>query len=413
MRISKSALALVLALGCWSCGGGGGTANPPTPTPTPTPAPTPVPTPTLTAPRPVVGVTQAAPLASFDRPWAVEVLPGGAFLVTQRTEPGRLTHVAADGAKIAVTGLPTNIGLLDIALAPDFAVSQTIYISYMQRNRSAPRIGPGAADPGQFPERMAVARAQLSLGSNVAQLFNVQQIFVQTPYIVAFEGAGEPGGRIAPSPDGRYLFITSGDRQEIDEAFLFSLANNIGKTIRIFPDGGIPGDNPFVATPGALREIWSIGHRNPYGLVFAQDGRLWSSEHGPAGGDEFNLILAGLNYGWPAVSNGNHYNGTNIPDHSPGDGFEAPKVSWSPVIAPAGMIFYRGSLFEDWTGDALLTGLQSHGLVRVHITGNTAAEVQRIALGDRIRDVAEAGDGSLWILTDGSTGELIRLTPVF
>ena len=131
------------------------------------------------------------------------------------------------------------------------------------------------------------------------------------------------------------------------------------------------------------------------------------------GGDEFNLITRGLNYGWPAVSNGSQYGGSDIPDHAPGDGFEAPAFSWTPVIAPAGMIFYSGRLFESWTGDAILAGLQSKGLVRVRINGNSASEVQRIDLGERVRDVAQAADGSIWVLSDGTAGKLYRVTPTF
>lgn len=393
---------------CASCGGGspgsggGTTVGVPAPTPTPTPTP----------PPPVTGVTVEAPLATFSAPWSLAPLPDGRFLVTQRSNPGALFVVGRDGTKLAVDGLPANIGLLDVKLAADFATSGFIYLSYMERDVTAPRFGRAAGDPAFFPERMAVLRARLSIGSTVAQLQLASTIFRQEPYIVTYSGSGEPGGRIAPSPDGRYVFITSGDRQELDASLLFSTANTLGKTIRILPDGQVPADNPFASQPGGAA-IWSLGHRNAYGLAFAPDGTLWSSEMGPAGGDELNQIRRGENYGWPAVSNGNHYDGGNIPDHAPGDGFAAPAISWTPVIAPAGMIFYSGTMFGDWRGDAILTGLQSRGLVRVRLSGSTATEMQRISLGERVRDVAQAADGSLWVLTDGSAGKLQRLTPTF
>lgn len=400
-------LTLVAALFCTSCGGESpsNTAGGTTPS-------TPVPTP-ITPPKPITGVTQATAIATFNKPWAIKTLPDGRFLVTQRSNPGQLSLVTTDGVVTAVTGLPDNIGLLDVEPAPDFTRSRLIYISYMVRDTSAVRVGRGKDDATLFPERMVVSRAQLLEAYGTASLSTIWPVFTQDPTIVAFPGSGEPGGRIVFSPDGRYLFITSGDRQELDKDFLFSLDNNLGKTIRVFPDGTIPSDNPYVATVGAKPEIWSIGHRNHYGMAFTGDGRLWSSEMGPKGGDELNLLLPKRNYGWPAVSNGDTYTGEIIPDHALGDGYEAPKISWTPAIAPAGMVVYQGAEFADWSGDLLLTGLQSHGLIRVRPSGDTAQEVQRIDLGTRVRDIAIGRDGSLWVLTDGAAGELRRLTPVF
>ena len=395
--------ALVLA----SCGGAS-TSGSGGPTPTPTPTVTPTPTPAV----PITGVTQSAAIAVFERPWAIKAMPDGRFLVTQRNAAGALSIVATSGAVTPVSGLPTTIGLLDDKLASDFQSSRTIYFSAMVRDTAAPRVGRGAADATLFPERMTVFSARLTESGGTAQLTGVTEIFRQVPTIVTFAGSGEPGGRIAIAPDGM-LLITSGDRQELDRTFLFAMDNTIGKVVRIRPDGSVPLDNPFVGVAGARPEIWTIGHRNPYGLAFAPSGLLWSSEHGPLGGDEFNLITRGSNYGWPAVSNGDNYDSSPIPDHAPGDGFAAPAVNWSPVIAPAGMIFYAGNRFADWRGDAILTGLSSQALVRVRINGTGAAEVQRIAMGARIRDIAEMPDGSLYILTDGAAGELRRVDPVF
>jgi len=402
MKIATLAISALLLLA--SCGGDDGA--PPTVPTAPTPTPTPTPT-----PRPVAGVTKEAAIATFVSPWALAMLPDGRFLVTQRVNGGALSVVSPAGQIIAVMGLPANIGLLDVKLGADFAANGTLFFSYMERDVNAPRVGRGAADPALFPERMRVARAQLATSGTTAQLQNVAPIYAQEPFITTFTGSGEPGGRIALSPN--HVFITSGDRQELDRILLFGLDNDLGKTIRLNLDGSVPADNPFINTPGARPGIWSFGHRNHYGLAFAADGRLWSSEMGPKGGDEFNLVTRGLNYGWPAVSNGNQYDGSDIPDHAPGDGFEAPKFSWTPVIAPAGMIFYSGRLFEDWTGDAILAGLQSKGLVRVRVTGNAATEVQRIDLGERARDVVQAADGSIWVLSDGTAGKLYRVTPTF
>ena len=172
-----------------------------------------------------------------------------------------------------------------------------------------------------------------------------------------------------------------------------------------------PSGNPFATAANARAEIWTLGHRNPYGLVFASDGRLFESEMGPEGGDEFNLIQAGGNYGWPRVSEGNDYGGAPIPRHSTNPAYLAPLVSWTPVIAPGGMIQYRGTAFSGWTGDFILAGLVQQGIVRVRVSGNSAAEVARIGLGARVREVEEGPNGSIWVLKDGAAGALVELSP--
>jgi glucose/arabinose dehydrogenase len=400
---------LVLSAALLLCGCGGA-ASPGQSGGTPSPTPTVSPTPTPTAP--VTGVSQSAAIGVFDQPWAIDVLPDGRFLVTQRNATGALSLITAAGTITPVSNLPVTIGLLDIQLSSDFSSSRRIYFSSMVRDLAAPRVGRAAADASLFPERMVVFSATLVEGAGTASLTNVSEIFRQVPTIVTFPGSGEPGGRITIAPDGM-LLITSGDRQELDSAFLFAMDNTIGKIVRIRTDGTVPSDNPFVGIAGARPEIWTLGHRNPYGLAFAPNGQLWSSEHGPKGGDEFNLITRGSNYGWPMVSNGDNYVGPTIPDHAPGDGFAAPAVSWTPVIAPGGMLFYTGNRSADWRGDAILAGLSSKALVRVRISGTTAAEVQRIDIGTRVRDLVQTPDGSLYILTDGSAGELRRIDPVF
>jgi len=372
----------------------------------------PTPGPTASPPQPIVGISQGPAIAEFISPWGLAALPGETFLVTHDTDPGGLALVSSDGSRVEVSGIPENARLLDIAVDQGFLLTRQIFFTAIIRDPAAVRVGRGAADPELVPERMAAFRASLFDNGPTAHLSDVREIFRQIPTITTLPGSGEPGGRIAFGPSGN-LFITSGDRQELNAAFLHSLDNNLGATIRIRQDGSIPEDNPFVDTPGARPEIWSKGHRNHYGIGFATDGRLWSAEHGPLGGDEFNLILEAGNYGWPAVSNGSHYGGRDIPDHADGDGFVAPTITWTPAIAPGGMTFYRGRIFEDWQGDALITGLKSQAIIRVRVEGDTAEEVQRFELGARIRDIAEDPFGALYVLTDGSNGQLIKLEPEF
>jgi aldose sugar dehydrogenase len=355
--------------------------------------PTLAPAPTLTATPPVTAVTRT-PVATFSNPWAMTFLPDGRLLVTEK--PGRLFLVTTGGAKTQVAGVPTvvssgQIGLHDVIVAPDFANSGRIYLSYME-----------AASGG---ERLAVARATLGGGAAPA-LSNLQVIWRGTPATTG----GHPGARLAISPD-RFLFVSSGDRQQGSPAQ--HLGGTLGKVLRLNLDGSVPAGNPFAGTPGARAEIWSLGHRNPYGLTFAGDGRLFELEHGPEGGDEFNLIAAGRNYGWPLVSEGSNYGGAAIPRHSTRPDLAAPLVSWTPVIAPGNMIQYRGTLFTGWTGDFVLAGLVSQGLVRVRVSGTTASEVGRVPLQARIREVEEGPDGALWVLEDGGSGRLVRLDPAF
>jgi glucose/arabinose dehydrogenase len=250
----------------------------------------------------------------------------------------------------------------------------------------------------------------LFYSGGVARLDDIHVIWRQTK-IVSEGIGGEPGGAIVISPDFKYLFISAGDRQEFTP--VQQLSNTVGKIVRIGLDGSIPTDNPFTTTADAAPEIWTLGHRNAYGLAFDANGELWEHEMGPLGGDEFNLLEPGGNYGWPNVSWGDNYDGTPITKPSPNDGYVAPAYYWTPAIAPAGMFFYHGGPFAAWNGEAILGGLQSHGIVRVAVDGKTASEVGRIALGARIRDVTEGPDGNIWVLEDTPTGRVIRLTPVY
>jgi len=388
-RTAPFALVLLLA----ACGGehGGGTVpvvTAPTPTPTPTASPTATPSPTPAAPTTAVSRTN---VATFANPWAMTFLPDGRMLVTEKQ--GRLRLVTTAGVVATVSGTPAVVdagqgGLLDVALDPAFASNRLVYLSF--------------ADAGTGGTGLAVARGTLS--ADGLALTGTTTIWRQTPKIA--NDTRHFGGRMAFAPDAT-LYVTSSERHQGAPAQ--DLSGTLGKIIRINRDGSIPTDNPFVATANARPEIWSLGHRNAYGLVFAADGRLFESEMGPEGGDEFNLITRGANYGWRLVSEGN--DGEVLPRHSTRPDLAAPLVSWTPVIAPAGMIQYTGTRFVGWNGDFVLAGLVSQGLVRVRVGGTTGAEAGRIALGARIREVEQGPDGAIWVLEDGGTGRLVRLDP--
>ena len=379
------ALALLLA----ACGGGSGSGSPapsPSPSPSPSPTATPTPAPTTTA------VAQHA-VATFDNPWAMAFLPDGRLLVTEK--PGKLQLVTSAGAKTEVAGVPAvtysgQIGLQDVALDPAYATNGRVWLSY--------------AEPATGGQRLAVAQASLNL-SGTPRLDGLTVVWRATPATTG----GQLGARLAFSPDGRYLFVSTGERQQFTPAQ--DMAGTLGKIVRLNLDGTPAAGNPFTNTAGAKAEIWTLGHRNPYGLVFASDGRLFESEMGPMGGDEFNLIEAGKNYGWPNVSEGDNYDGTPIPRHATNPAYTPPLLSWTPVIAPSGMIQYHGSRFTGWAGDFILGGLVQQGIVRVRVTSGSAVEAARISLGARIREVEEAADGSIWVLQDGSSAKLIQLLP--
>jgi len=233
-------------------------------------------------------------------------------------------------------------------------------------------------------------------------------------------GYGHYGHRIAFDADG-YLWISSGDRQKFTPAQ--DMQSNVGKMVRLHDDGSIPSDNPFVDyysvdafvdDEGVYPEIWSLGHRNTLGIAFDLDGRLWVAEMGPADGDELNLIKRGANYGYPVVSNGQHYDGRPIPNHDTRPEFEAPRITWTPVISPGHLMVYSGDAFPEWRGDLLAAGLSSQAIVRIELDGDTAVEAERYPMGARIRSVVQGPDGALWALEDErneSQGRLLKLTP--
>jgi glucose/arabinose dehydrogenase len=348
------------------------------------------------------------PIASFDEPWALAILPDGRMLVTEKK--GNLLIVTQQGEVSGkVDGVPDvdyggQGGLGDVALHPKFAENRLVYLSFAEGGAGATR---GAA----------VVRAVLEETGDDAALANVEVIWRQYPKQL---GYGHYGHRLLFDKDG-YLWISSGDRQKFTPAQ--DMQSNVGKILRLHDDGSIPKDNPFVDyrsrdastdDVGVYGQVWSLGHRNPLGIAFDLEGRLWEVEMGPKGGDELNLIKRGANYGYPVVSNGDHYDGRAIPDHETHPEFQAPAVTWTPVISPGRLMFYRGTLFPDWRGDALIAGLSAAAIVRVELDGERAREVERYVMGARIRTVVEGPDGALWVLEDesnGNGGRLLKLTP--
>lgn len=333
----------------------------------------------------------------FNEPWAMVFLPDGGLLVTEKA--GKLVHFdPASGKRGQISGVPAVAyggqgGFGDVIVHPQFASNGLVYYSY--------------AEEGQDDTRgAAVARAKLVLDANGGgQLTDAQVIWRQTPKV---SGRGHYGHRMAFGPDGK-LWISSSERQKFDPAQ--DMNSNLGKIIRINEDGSIPADNPFHAQSSPANQVWSLGHRSVLGIAFDGNGKLWEHEMGPKGGDELNLIQRGGNYGYPIVSNGDHYDGRPIPDHDTRPEFIAPVVTWRQVISPAGFIIYNGTLFPQWQGSGFIGGLSSKSLVRVAFDGDTAREAERFDMGNRIREVEQGPDGALWLLEDGSDGRLLKLTP--
>ena len=339
----------------------------------------------------------ATETARFNEPWAMTFLPDGSALITEKA--GKLIHFdPASGKRGEISGIPAVAyggqgGLGDVVVHPQFASNGLVYYSYAEEGEGDTR---GAA----------VARAKLVLNANGGgQLSDAQVIWRQTPKV---SGRGHYGHRLAFGPDGK-LWISSSERQKFDPAQ--DMKSNLGKIIRINDDGSIPADNPFVAQGSPADQVWSLGHRSVLGLAFDAHGKLWEHEMGPKGGDELNLIQRGGNYGYPIVSNGDHYDGRPIPDHDTRPEFIAPVVTWRQVISPAGFIIYSGTQFPQWQGSGFIGGLSSKSLVRVAFDGDKAREAERFDMGNRIREVEQGPDGALWLLEDGSDGRLLKLTP--
>jgi aldose sugar dehydrogenase len=366
-------------------------------------------------------------VATFNLPWRVAFLPDGRMLVTEKVGPVWL--VTQHGEKTPVANVPAVLhqgqgGMLGVFLSPHYATDHNVYLTY--------------AEPGEGGSSLALARARLSLGAGTASLDGLEVLWHQMP-----KGrGGQFGAQIAFSPDGRYLFLTVGDRQRMTPAQ--DPNQELGKILRLTLDGKPAPGNPMAGKTGAASvplidpprdtevaktapvvstytfpgpnlapsETWSTGHRTPYGLAFAPDGRLWEVEHGPRGGDELNLIEPGKNYGWPLVSYATNYNGVPIPSPDTRADLTKPVIYWTPIIAPGNLTFYTGAMFPEWRGSALVSGIATRTLNRITFDGKGgAAPAERWDVGHRLRDVEVGPDGALWLLEDANPGGLFRVTP--
>ena len=366
-------------------------------------------------------------VATFNLPWRIAFLPDGRMLITEKVGP--LWLVTQEGAKTPVANVPAVLyqgqgGMLGVFLSPHYAIDRNVYLTY--------------SEPGEGGSSLALARARLSIGEGTASLDGLQVLWRQMP-----KGrGGQFGAQIAFSPDGRYLFLAVGDRMRMTPAQ--DPNQELGKILRLTLDGKPAPGNPMAGKNGAASvplidpprdteaakaasvvstytfpgpnsapaETWTSGHRTPYGLAFAPDGRLWEVEHGPRGGDELNLIEPGKNYGWPLVSYATNYNGVPIPSPDTRSDLTKPVIYWTPIIAPGSLTFYTGTMFPQWRGSALVGGLATRTLNRLTFDGKGGATpAERWDVGHRIRDVEVGPDGALWMLEDANSGGLFRVTP--
>ncbi len=367
-------------------------------------------------------------VTTLSLPWRIAFLPDGRMLITEKT--GGLQLVTQQGAKTPVANVPAVLaegqgGMLGVYLSPHYAQDHNVYLTY--------------SEPGDGGSSLALARARLQIGSGTASLEGLQVIWRDGER----GDGGQFGAAVAFSPDGKYLFLASGDRQRMTPAQ--DPNQPLGKILRLTLDGKPAPGNPMAGKTGAAKvpvidppddtekaktapvvrtytfpgpnltpaETWASGFRTPYGLAFAPDGRLWELEHGPRGGDELNLIEPGKNYGWPLVSYGHNYNGVPIPSPDTRPDLAKPVIYWVPVIAPGNLMFYKGAMFPRWNGSAIASGLATKALVRITFDGKGGAQaVDRWEVGRRVRDVEVAPDGALWMIEDAHPGGLFRLTPV-
>ncbi|MEZ5291023.1 MAG: PQQ-dependent sugar dehydrogenase [Vicinamibacterales bacterium] len=366
-------------------------------------------------------------VATFNLPWRMAFLPDGRMLVTEKV--GALWLVTPQGGKTRVQNVPAVLhqgqrGMLGVYLSPHYAKDRSVYLTY--------------SEPGEGGSGLALARARLALGPDTASLDGLEVLWRQLPR----GRGGQEGAAVAFSPDGQYLFLTVGERQRMTPAQDPNQA--LGKILRLTLDGKPAPGNPMAGKTGASSvtlidpprdtevaktapvvstytfpgpnltpsETWSSGHRTPYGLAFGPDGRLWEVEHGPRGGDELNLIEPGRNYGWPLVSYATNYNRVPIPSPDTRPDLTKPVIYWTPIIAPGNITFYKGAMFPQWNGSALMGGMETRTLNRITFDGKGgAAPAERWDVGHRIRDVEVAPDGAVWLLEDSNPGGMFRVTP--
>jgi len=366
-------------------------------------------------------------VATFKLPWRIAFLPDGRMLITEKVGP--IWLVIQQGEKTPVDNVPAVLyqgqgGMLGVFVSPHYATDHAVYLTY--------------AEPGDYGSSLALARARLAIGQGKVSLDGLEVLWRQMP---SGKG-GQFGAQIAFSPDGQYLFLTVGDRQRMTPAQ--DPNQMVGKILRLTLDGKPAPGNPMAGKTGAASvtlidpprdtevaktapvvstytfpgpnlipaETWTTGHRTPYGLAFAPDGRLWEVEHGPRGGDELNLIEPGKNYGWPLVSYATNYNGVPIPSPDTRTDLTKPVIYWTPIIAPGNLMFYTGSMFPQWRGSALMSGIATRSLNRITFDGKGGATpAERWSVDHRIRDVEQGPDGALWMLEDANPGGLFRVTP--
>lgn len=335
-------------------------------------------------------------VAKFDEPWALSALPDGRLLITERRGKLKLFDPISKQT-LNVTGVPKvsyggQGGLGDVILHPDYARNHWIYLSY--------------AEAGQGGYGAVVIRAKLDVSNpKQPQLTDIKPIWKQVPKV---SGQGHYAHRLAFDQAGK-LWISSGERQKFDPAQ--DMNSNLGKIVRLNDDGTPAAGNPFANQGGVTAQIWSLGHRNPLGMAFDAQKQLWVIEMGPKGGDELNQIIEGANYGYPIVSNGDHYSGKPIPDHNTRPEFQAPAISWTPVISPSSMMIYQANQFPAWKDKAIIGGLSSEAIIVVDLKSKPVQEVQRINMKHRIRGLITANDGNIWVIQDGRDASLIKLTP--
>ena len=370
------------------------------------------------------GEIQAERLATLEFPWGLALLPDGRLLVTEKAgrmrvwQNGKLSEPLKGVPKVFRHDAKDQGGLMDVEADLNFAQNKTIYFSYVEAATQQPSVDQALpdfrfkqGDPKDVTVRGGVVASAKLEGS---ELRDVKIIWRQEPKTM---GRGHFGNRIVTAKDGT-LFITSGDRMRFEPAQL--LSTSLGKVVRINTDGTNPKDNPFLAKEGMRGDIWSYGHRNLIAAALdPQSQKLWVFEMGPEGGDEVNLIEKGKNYGWPVVGNGDHYpnpNVTNSASMMPGhpkdnEKFQPPVRTWTPVVSPSGAMFYTGDVFKQWKGNVLVGGLSSQAIVRIALDGDRIALEERIDMKRRVRDLLQAPDGSIYLITDDAKGELLRLRP--